>query len=93
VPDDKHGSETFYAGADFCGHVQPDEPESADADWTAWEAWVEDHPNSAGPNGEPICLDTPDGTFCPACTAEAQENEDLPEGEFVTCRLAEVPGA
>ena len=87
----QHGSEQLFMGADYCGHIRPDEPKTADADWTAWEAWAEDHPNSAGPNGEPICLDSPDGTFCPACTDEARENEDLPEDEFVMCRLGVIP--
>lgn len=86
----EHGSVQIFLGADYCGHVQPDEPESAGADWTAWEAWTEDHPAGAGSRGEHICLETPDYTACLACTEDAAENEDLPEGEFVECRLTQV---
>ena len=85
----QHGNVQLFLGADWCGHVQPAEPKSADADWTAWEEWADDHPASAGPGGDLICLETPDGVGCEACTEEA----DLPEGEYVACQLAGTPAA
>jgi hypothetical protein len=82
-----HGSLPLYQSADYCGHDEPPEPGLLD-DSTGWDDWQEDHPSSSGFNGEPICLLTPAGEFCPACTVEAREDEDLPLDEYVPCRLA-----
>ncbi len=85
----EHGSLPLYESAGYCGHTAPPEPGPGDGDDVAdaWDAYRDDHPNSEGFGAEPICLLTPGGTFCPACTEEAREEEDLPVDEYVTCRL------
>jgi hypothetical protein len=78
----EHGSLPLYQSADYCGHPEP--PEGTDA----WDAWMDDHPNCEGFNAEPICLLTPAGEFCPACTGMAREEQDLPVDEYVGCAVA-----
>ena len=81
-----HGSLPLYQSADYCGHGDPP-PESEDDGNAAWDAYHDNHPNSSGFDGEPICLLTPAGEFCPACTDVAREEEDLPLDEYMECRL------
>lgn len=82
-----HSSLPLYLDADNCEHPEPPEPD-VDDDSTAWDEWHDDHPNSSGPDGEPICMLTELAErWCPACTAEAREHEDLPGHEYVECRI------
>lgn len=83
----KHGSEPLFRDAGNCGHPEPPQPgHGYDADG-AWSEWDADHPGSADLR-ERICLLTPVGSACPACTDEARDEEDLPEDDYVTCRVA-----
>lgn len=82
----EHGSLPLYQSADYCGHTEPPEP-GIDDDSAEWDAYWDDHTHSAG-NGDPICLLTLAGEFCPACTEAARDEEDLPLDEYVSCRLA-----
>jgi hypothetical protein len=82
----EHGSTPLFVVAEFCEHPEPSEP---DRDWSrddpAWRAndeWHADH--QMGTGGERVCILTPDGSACAACTEEA----DLPEGMYVECQLA-----
>jgi hypothetical protein len=84
-----HGNIPLFMFADNCDHPEPPEP---DRDWSrddpAWRAndeWHTDH--QMGREGEPICFLTPFGSGCPACTEAARDEEDLPLGEYVTCRV------
>jgi hypothetical protein len=80
----EHGSFPIYLNADNCEHVEP--PELGDdygGAGCAWDAYHADHPNSRD-IGEPVCILTEIGSYCPACTDEG----DLPTGEYVECRLA-----
>lgn len=75
----------FWMAAD-CGH-----PEPADDSTAAWVDWDADHPYSI--EGERLCLLSPlPGSFCPACTDQVADVEDLPAGEMVACRLPGGPG-
>ena len=75
-----HNALPVYLFADNCEHPEP--PEDA----PERDVWDDDHPY--GIEGEPICLLTlMDGTYCPACTEVAAEEEDLPPGEYVACRV------
>lgn len=75
-----HGAVQMYLYADNCDHPEPENSESRE-----WEEWAADH--QSGRDGPPICILTPLGTACPACTEEVADEEDLAEGEFVACRL------
>jgi hypothetical protein len=89
MPELEHGDVPLFAGADNCGHPEPDEPDTehdGSPGWAAHDAYFTDH--QTGADGERICLLTPDGTACRACTETAREEEDLPIGEYVACRLA-----
>jgi hypothetical protein len=75
----KHDALPLYLGADYCAHPEPAEDAPERDEWDA------DH--SYGVEGERLCLLTPmAGTYCPACTETAAEEEDLPIGEYVACR-------
>src|SRR6185437_9148794 len=85
---EQHGSVQLYLGAEGCPHPEPPEPDGPDdTGWTAWDAWHDDHPSSSNFNGDLICLLSPSGTACPACTDVAREEEDLPLDEYVACRM------
>ena len=89
--DPVHGSEPLYENADHCKHVAPPEPGAGD-DSTAWDDYQDDHPSGGGLNGETCCLLTRAGVFCPACTQQARDGEDLPTDEYVACRLGAPEG-
>ena len=77
----KHEAIPLYRNADNCDHPEPDE------DTPEWEEWDTDH--QYGREGERLCAFSPLGrTACLACTEVAAEEEDLPMGEYVACRLA-----
>lgn len=85
----KHGRIPVYRHADNCDHPEPPEPEDDNADWTARDDWENDHPSCRGEDGgEPVCLSSQIGWFCPACTEAARADRDLPMGEHVECALA-----
>ena len=85
----EHGRVPLYRSADGCGHDESPEPdaeiEDADA-WSAYDAWHDNHPPGHGNDGERICLLTPDGWACPACSEIARE-EGQPDA-WVECQLA-----
>jgi hypothetical protein len=82
-----HGREPLFVAASDCGHPEPPEPATAEDDegWTAWDAWHGDHVPGAGEGGALVCELTPAGWYCPACTAIARTERDLPDWEHVEC--------
>ena len=90
----EHGTLPLFRSADSCGHPEPPQPAfgglcgyDADGRWSEWDA---DHPKSDDLR-ERVCLLTPAGSACPVCTDEARDEEDLPEDDYVACRLAGTP--
>jgi hypothetical protein len=80
----RHGAVPWYEGAYGCGHPEPPEDAPERDEWDADHPW--------GTEGERVCLLTPAGVCCPACTEVAAEEEDLPEGEYVACRVVTAEG-
>ena len=79
----KHGAVPLFGDADDCGH-----PEPADDTTLEWNDWEDDHP--VGTEGR-LCRLDPMGSCCLACTEAAAEEEDLPIGEYVACRVVATP--
>lgn len=76
-----HGVVRLYSVAGDCDH-----PEPADDTAAEWADWEDDHPY--GMEGQRLCVVTPPmGSGCPACTEAVADVEDLPEGEYVACRV------
>lgn len=84
----RHGREPLYCAADGCGHDEPPEPDTDwspdDESWTARDSWHEDHQTGSGIDGERICLLSPDGWHCPACSLVARDKGD---DEYVECEV------
>jgi hypothetical protein len=89
-----HGREPLYDAADGCGHDQPPEPDSDwsadDEAWQAFDAWTEDHQPGTSEDGELICLLSPDGFACPACSLVAM---DQGNEEYVECEVTSHAGS
>jgi len=72
---DAHTPLTLYASAEDCGHPGP--PETGAGGYTPWDEWHDNHPRGSGPadlvSGERVCLLTPAGSACPACSALVYE--------------------
>ena len=64
-----HEPQALYELAERCGHIEPAEPPTPDADGGQWAAWDADHPTSTA-DRERICLSTVIGHSCPDCTRE-----------------------
>lgn len=79
----EHGAIQLFREAYGCGHPEPNDDTT-----TEWADWDGDHPMSC--EGYRLCLLDPMGTGCPACTETVADQEDLPEGEYVTCRQPQV---
>lgn len=72
-----HEPVQLYLWADSCPHPAPPEPVfTGDDPAGLWDAWVDDHPYDSD-GEERICLLTPAGTRCPACS-DAAGGEDTP---------------
>jgi hypothetical protein len=86
----EHGNVPTFLFAEFCEHPEPPEPDGDwsrdDPEWRAHDEWHADH--QMGPGGDRICILTPEGSACPACTEAEAEERDLPEGEYIKCQLA-----
>lgn len=67
-----HEPQAMYELAENCGHIEPAEPQTPDADDGQWAAWDADHPTSDA-DRERVCLSTVIGHTCPDCTAYAHE--------------------
>ncbi|HEY6493277.1 MAG TPA: hypothetical protein VIZ43_08395 [Trebonia sp.] len=85
-----HGREPLYDAADGCGHDRPQEPDtewSADDEaWQEFDAWTEDHQPGTSEDGELICLLSPGGFYCPACSLASK---DRGNDEYVECEVAD----
>jgi len=82
---DAHTPLTLYASAEDCGHPGP--PETGAGGYTPWDEWHDNHPRGSGPadlvSGERVCLLTPAGSACPACSALVYADHD-DEDDFVS---------
>ena len=87
-----HAPSPLFASAETCGHPVP-LPASGPAAFAEWQA---DHPyGTAGTDRSRICLDTPAGFCCLACTEYALEERDLPTDQYIDfadCTHAAVTG-
>ena len=66
-----HEPQPLYELAERCGHIEPAEPQTPDADGGQWAAWDADH--RTGADGQRTCLSTVIGHSCQDCTAYARE--------------------